>query len=788
MDRRTFIFVTLMTISFFGINWYFDMQRAEKYQKEQEAKEAELAQAREMSSAEIARRTASLTSLNAVPLFDNEDGKTLIGYGLLQGDDVLTLSWKDSLPDQIFYGKNLTPALLVSTDADAGTPVVYSADKEKTLLCAQIPQVGTSDIQVVTVSSSPQVYLGRYKDGYLYFPAEVPKENALVFIKEGKSYLPTGFYDVTSGAYTPIGNIEDIATRIRYEVDLGGKKEDLYVLENEYMQLVVSTLGGAVAEINLPFKSAQDPNSVVLPISFDKRIEKKYPQNALFPTKSYHKAGANGLVKPQEGGYYPLLRRGVVVPGETVHTPARYYALNLVSQDPNMSRISYKVTRFDANSIELTGSYAGRTIYRKYSLPSNPNLTPYVFYSSVDVKGDRTGLWVTTGVPETELISGSALPSLKYAINKSGNIVVEQMTLPKPQGIIDGIRPEWVSNGNGYFGIILDPKTAPTDNIKAGEIPGDAIPTRLNAIDHKYDQYPREKYPGYELLAPLRPDPVPANFRMYTGPYDTQTLKQVDTALSEGGSGIGPNYIKTQTFHGWFAFITEPFGKFMLMLMNLFYSMTGSWAASILLLTVALHLMMYPLKAWSNKSMKKMKETAPKMERLKERFKNDPQRLAQEQLKLYREGGGNPLTGCIPTLIQMPFFFGMMDLLRSSFELRGAPFIPGWINNLTEPDVVFSWSYPLPLIGTEFHILPFLLGIVMYFQFSLMNPSKPKHQAATDQEKQQQMMGKIMPLMFIFLFYNSASGVSIYFMASIGLGALQQWWGMRTPSKQVAKQ
>ena len=786
MDRRTFIFVTLMTISFFGINWYFDMQRAEKYQKEQEAKQAELLKAKEMSTSEIVKRTASLSQLNGVPLFNDQEGTTLLGYGILQGDDVLTLSWDDSLPKQIYFGKKLTPALLVSTDSDQGTPVLYSTDAEKTLLSAQIPQVGTTDVQLLTVSAEPVVYLGRYNDGYLYFPGATPPENAIALIRQGNRYLPAGFYDIKDGSYTPIGDIDDLATRIRYEVDLAGMKEQYYVLENEYMQLVISTLGGAIAEINLPLKSSKDPNSVVLPISFDKVITKKYPQNAQFPSKPYNKAGASGLVQPVTGGYYPLLRRGLVLPQETLQSPARYYALNLVSEDPNMSRISYKVSKFDRNSITLTGSYAGRTITRTYTLPSAASLTPYVFNSSVDVKGNRQGLWLTSGVPETELISGSALPALKYAVNKSGNIAVEQISLPKPQGIVEGVMPEWMSNGNGYFGIILDPDTAPSDNIKTGEVPGEANPSRISAIDHKYDLYPIEKYPGYELLTPLKPEPVPANFRMYTGPYDTATLKTVDATLSQGGSGIGPDYIKTQTFHGWFAFITEPFGKFMLMLMNLFYSFTGSWAASIILLTFAMHFMMYPLKAWSNRSMRKMKEVQPKLDRLKERFKNDPQKLAQEQLKLYREGGGNPFSGCIPTLIQMPFFFGMMDLLRSSFELRGAPFIPGWINNLTEPDVLFSWSYPLPIIGTEFHLLPFLLGIVMYFQFSLMNAGKGKNQNLTDQEKQSQMMGKIMPIMFIFFFYSSASGVSIYFMASIGLGALQQWWGMRTPSKAVA--
>ena len=85
-------------------------------------------------------------------------------------------------------------------------------------------------------------------------------------------------------------------------------------------------------------------------------------------------------------------------------------------------------------------------------------------------------------------------------------------------------------------------------------------------------------------------------------------------------------------------------------------------------------------------------------------------------IKYYKETKANPLTGCFPMLIQMPFLFGMFDLLRSTFELRGIGFIPGWINNLTSPDVLFSWGYPIFFIGTEFHLLPIVLGITMLIQ------------------------------------------------------------------------
>ena len=94
----------------------------------------------------------------------------------------------------------------------------------------------------------------------------------------------------------------------------------------------------------------------------------------------------------------------------------------------------------------------------------------------------------------------------------------------------------------------------------------------------------------------------------------------------------------------------------------------------------------------------------------------------------------------------------MFDLLKSTFPLRGASFIPGWIDNLTSPDVLFSWTHPIPFIGTEFHLLPFLLGGVMFLQHKFTKSQNTKTGSLTEQQKQQQKMGSIMTLVFTFMF------------------------------------
>lgn len=269
-------------------------------------------------------------------------------------------------------------------------------------------------------------------------------------------------------------------------------------------------------------------------------------------------------------------------------------------------------------------------------------------------------------------------------------------------------------------------------------------------------------------------------FRFFTGPYSTPVLKEVDAAFSDPTTGYNPDYLACQTFHGWFAFISEPFAKFLFFLMNAFHSFTGSWAISIVLLTVALRVMLYPLNAWSTKSMLKMQQIAPKVQEIQQKYKNDQKKAQIEIMELYKESGANPFSGCLPLLVQMPFLIGMFDLLKSSFQLRGASFIPGWIDNLTSPDVLFSWSFPIPLIGNEFHLLPVILGAIMLIQ-PMVTSNLPKDKKLwTEQQRQQKAMGTMMAVLFTWMFYNFPSGLNIYWISSMLLGMAQQIWTQKT--------
>lgn len=563
-------------------------------------------------------------------------------------------------------------------------------------------------------------------------------------------------------------------------------EEEFYVLENNYQQLVFSTLGGALAEINLPLKSKENQDSVIRPISYDKIMQKDFPHNDHFPASSYTIVKAGQAQKIEEGavgGYYPLLRRNIKSPSglTAIRVPPQLYSLGVVSEDTDEKPVVYKVRRIESDLIEFESTQSNRRIVKTFSIPKNASDVPYCLDLQIKVEGDARGLWLTSGVPEVEIISGSSTPTIQYRMTRNQKNHVELLDLPKTSVALTSIQPDWVCNSNGFLGLIMDPQTEIGSGFSTDRIPGEMDPTRLTLIDSQYNLYPADKYPGYEVRLPLKSGQA-MQFRVFAGPFENGILKKVDASFA--AMGENPDYLAAQSFHGWFAFISEPFAKFLFILMKFFYFITHSWGISIILLTVALRIILYPLNAWSIKSTSRMQQIAPQVSAIQEKYKKDPKRAQMEIMGLYREKKVNPLSGCIPLLIQMPFLIGMFDLLKSTFELRGATFIPHWIDNLTAPDVLFSWNYPIPFFGTNFHLLPVLLGAVMYMQQKFASPIPKDQKQLSDQQKQQKMMGNIMTIVFTVMFYHFPSGLNIYWLSSMLLSILQQW----LMNKRMAKQ
>lgn len=187
--------------------------------------------------------------------------------------------------------------------------------------------------------------------------------------------------------------------------------------------------------------------------------------------------------------------------------------------------------------------------------------------------------------------------------------------------------------------------------------------------------------------------------------------------------------------------------KFLLVSMNWLYAILGSYAAAIIVLTLIIRTLMWPLQSRSTETMKKMQVLTPEINKLKEKYKDDPQRMNQEMIKMYRGYGMSPvpIAGCLPMLVQIPIFFGLFRMLGKAVELRNSHFL--WVQDLSQPDTIAH------IMGYPLNILPLLMAATMLVQMQLTPKSG---------DAMQQRMFMFMPLTFVFFCYNYASGLALY--------------------------
>ena len=218
---------------------------------------------------------------------------------------------------------------------------------------------------------------------------------------------------------------------------------------------------------------------------------------------------------------------------------------------------------------------------------------------------------------------------------------------------------------------------------------------------------------------------------------------------------------------GWFYILTKPIFN----AMNFFYLYVGNFGISIMIVTIIIKLGMFTLANKSYRSMKKMKNLQPQMERLKELYADDKTRLNQEIMNLYKKEKVNPVSGCLPLLIQIPVFFSIYKVLYVTIEMRHAPFF-GWIHDLSAPDptTVFNLFGLLPFTPPAFLMIgawPIIMAATMYLQQKMSpQPADPV----------QAMVMKFMPLMFLFMFSSFPAGLLIYWSWNNILSIVQQFY------------
>jgi YidC/Oxa1 family membrane protein insertase len=235
-------------------------------------------------------------------------------------------------------------------------------------------------------------------------------------------------------------------------------------------------------------------------------------------------------------------------------------------------------------------------------------------------------------------------------------------------------------------------------------------------------------------------------YGLYFGPKKLSILKDIGSELSRAIN------------FGWFDVIAKP----MLWLLNFFYAFIKNYGVAIILLTILIKAVFWPITQKGMKSMKNMQKLQPKVAKLKEKFKDDPQKMNQEMMALYKTYKVNPLGGCLPLVLQIPFFFALYKVLLMSIELRHAPFML-WINDLSAPDRLWV-GFDIPFLH-GIPVLTLLMGGSMYLQ-QKMTP--------TTADPTQARIMQMLPIIFTFMFLNFASGLVLYWFVNNLLSILQQ--------------
>lgn len=257
----------------------------------------------------------------------------------------------------------------------------------------------------------------------------------------------------------------------------------------------------------------------------------------------------------------------------------------------------------------------------------------------------------------------------------------------------------------------------------------------LVPLDPKSAAFVTKDQNGYPIVGLLgRPQTLPpggqseAVFASYIGPKELDRLKPLGYHLD------------ALVDFGVFDFLARPALAFMKFL----YRFTGNYGIAIIILTILLKILFHPLTRKSVKAMRAMQALQPKLAALRERYKNNPQKLNQETMELYKRQGVNPFGGCLPMLLQIPIFIALYNALSGAVELWRAPLDGYWIKDLSAAD--------------RFHILPILMGVSMFIQQKLSPPAGDPRQA--------QLMLYLMPVLFTIMFWNFPSGLVLYWFVN----------------------
>ena len=256
---------------------------------------------------------------------------------------------------------------------------------------------------------------------------------------------------------------------------------------------------------------------------------------------------------------------------------------------------------------------------------------------------------------------------------------------------------------------------------------------------------------------------VQDSYYLYFGPREENSLKVYNSPDKNAWNFGGYKISEALPTSGWLSWL-ETILKWGL---EILHKVIPNWGICIIIITIILKIIMFPISKKQSMSTLKMQELQPKIQAIQKKYAGDQQKLQQETSKLYQEAGYNPAAGCLPMLFQFLVIFAMYNLFNNYFEFRGAMFIPKWIPDLSEGDVVYTFEKSIPLIsnvfGNTLRVLP-----IIYVASQILSGmvSQSMNPAGGQSEKTMKFMTYGMPFMFFFIFYNAPSGLLLYWLTS----------------------
>ncbi len=369
------------------------------------------------------------------------------------------------------------------------------------------------------------------------------------------------------------------------------------------------------------------------------------------------------------------------------------------------------------------------------------------------------------GLPLEDVENARKYRDIKVGFLDEGEVSAELLTASALVADVNKERVEEWSKPIQYAGVDVQFFAAlivPTGDQVARQSFATITPTvvTLDQESERSDISLELKSPGFDIPADGL---VQHDFEMYLGPKSLELLApfKADSIID----------------YGWFGSIS----KLMVSLLRTFHGWGIHYGIAIIMLTILVRGMMFPISRKQAASSKKMKDLQPQLTAIREKHKDDKQKLAKAQMDLYREADFNPFAGCLPVFLQLPIFISLYQALNNWVDLRMASFL--WIDNLAAPDALFDmgqFGIDLPFLGSDFNLLPLITVVLFYAQQKMFMPPP-----TTDEMAMQQKMMNFMMIFMGFLFYRVPAGLCVYFIASSAWGMSERKLLEFLPEKPV---